>query len=166
VKGHLIGLVMAAQCLAITVAGAQTLTAKDVETHVRETFEILNTEDLDKLVATGYNVGTGFGYRGRDARSIVTRDEALAGAKAFRASVEFIRSFLDEVHTKVDGDVGVAWGFYTEEFQVRGRQRERVRARFSWTMRREGAAWRTIFFHRDAQPFDARGRYIPSAEVK
>lgn len=75
--------------------------------------------------------------------------------------MESYRIRLDELHTKVDGDIGLVWGVHAEEFQVRGRSPEAIRVRFTHALRWEGHAWRNLLMHRDAQVFDSGGRYIP-----
>ena len=75
--------------------------------------------------------------------------------------MDYYRVTVDELHTDVVGDVGMAWGFYTEEFQLKGRAPERVRARFSNAWKRDPSGWHLLTYHRDAQPFDSSGRYMP-----
>jgi len=68
---------------------------------------------------------------------------------------------IEQIQTAADGDVGMAWGFYREEFQTRGGVRETHRGRFSEVMKCDAKGWRTLFYHRDATPFDSRGVYAP-----
>jgi hypothetical protein len=75
--------------------------------------------------------------------------------------MEYYRIRLDELHTSVDGDIGLVWGVHTEEFQIRGRTPEAIRVRFTNALRWDGQTWRNLLMHRDAQVFDASGRYIP-----
>jgi hypothetical protein len=70
---------------------------------------------------------------------------------------------VEQVETAVDGDIGLAWGFYKEEFALRGREPEVICGRFSEVMRRDPSGWRTLLYQRDTQPFDSAGRYVPSA---
>jgi hypothetical protein len=37
---------------------------------------------------------------------------------------------------------------------------ETVRVRFSFTFKYDGSGWRTLFYHRDHQTFDAQGAYL------
>ena len=76
------------------------------------------------------------------------------------ATTEYYRLYLNEVHTQVDGDIGLAWGVHTEVFKVRGQPAESVRVRFTNTLRWNGDTWKNLLFHRDAQVFDENGRYI------
>ena len=85
-------------------------------------------------------------------------------SRTFLASVEYYRVTAYEVHTAVDGDLGLAWGFFTEEFHVRGRVPEKVGVRFTTALKREAGTWRQLLFHRDAQPFGDDGSYIPAKE--
>jgi len=153
------------------VVWAQGITPSDVEQQVRASLSVWNTDDPIRIVDTpgpGNNRGSGFGYRTRTPRAGHTREEAeqsredeLAVARTFLASVEYYRATLDEIHTAVDGDIGLAWGFFTEKFLVRGRAPEKVRVRFTTALKREAGRWRQLLFHRDAQPFDEKGHYIP-----
>ena len=76
--------------------------------------------------------------------------------------LDYDRRNLDEIDTAVDGDIGMAWGFYTESFKIKGKEPEFVHARFTWTLKKYEKGWRTILYHRDAQHFDDKGNYIPS----
>ena len=141
--------------------------AKDLEKDVRLAFEAWNANDVEKIVSTESLIGgTGFGYRTRAVRLASQADSdpaaAAASIKGFFAVFDYFRVELDEVQTAVDGDVGIAWGYYTEEFQPKGGDRQVVRARFSGTWRREGDRWRQLLYHRDAAPFDDKGRHIPT----
>jgi hypothetical protein len=128
---------------------------------MREVFEIRNSLDPIKI-ADSYSGGFGFGYRTRDARPPYPSKEAyLEATRSWLASIVHYRTEIDEIHTGVDGDMGIAWGLYHEEFQTRGGEPEIVRGRFSEVMKRDGSTWSTLFYHRDATPFDSRGVYAP-----
>lgn len=143
---------------------AQGITPSDVEQQVRASLSVWNTRDPKTIVETpgpGGNRGFGFGYRTRAPRAD-SREDELAVIRGFLASAEYYRATLDEIHTAVDKDIGLAWGFFTEEFHVRGRAPEKVRVRFTTVLKREAGTWRQLLFHRDAQPFDDKGNYIPA----
>jgi hypothetical protein len=142
-------------------AMAQMLTPETIDQHEREIFKAWGAHDPVRLADLDATGGVGFGFRARDARVFTTKDQAVAGTKAFFESVAYYRITPEEIHTKVVGDVGLAWGLYTEEFQVKGRPAERIRARFSDTWKRDESGWHLLTYHRDAQPFDGSGRYIP-----
>jgi hypothetical protein len=74
---------------------------------------------------------------------------------------------LNEVQSTVDGDVAVAWGISTGDFKEKGRSPKTVRVRFSFTFKYDGGNWRTLFYHRDHQTFDAQGACVrnPSSPV-
>lgn len=119
--------------------------------------------DID-LIASGQGSAVGFGFRTLAPRGV---DDATAGyprplLEAFFASMDYYNLRLDEIHTSVHGNVGVAWGFHTEEFRHRGRESEAYRVRFSFTViRGEDGALTQLISHRDIQPFGDDGRYIP-----
>lgn len=100
--------------------------------------------------------GVGYGFRTHAAR----QPSAVPSMEAFGSAMDYFRITLDELHTEVVGDIGLAWGMHTEEFRVRGQPPETVRVRFTNTLRWHGARWRNLLYHRDAQVFDAAGRYI------
>lgn len=99
----------------------------------------------------------------RAARSAIPKSAGIEKLRSFLASLEYDRPTLDELHTAVDGDIGLAWGSYTEDFKVRGRAPEKVRARFTLTLKHDTSGWRPLLYHRDIQPFDEKGGYIPIA---
>jgi len=143
----------------------QGITQSDVEQQVRASLSVWNTGDPMRIVETpgpGGNRGSGFGYRTRAPRAGQSREDEMAVIRTFLASAEYYRATLDEIHTAVDGDIGLAWGFFTEQFHVRGRAPEKVRIRFTTVLKREAGTWRQLLFHRDAQPFDDKGNYIPA----
>ena len=163
-------IVVSVLLFATATASAQAITPSDVEQQVRASLLVWNTRDPVKILDTpgpSNNRGFGFGYRTRDARPGQSREEERGVIEKFLTTAEYYRATLDEIRTAVDGDIGLAWGVFTEEFHIRGRTPERVRVRFTTALKREGRAWRQLVFHRDAQPFDENGNYIPaSASVR
>ena len=71
--------------------------------------------------------------------------------------MDYFRIELNELHTAVDGDVGLAWGFHTEDYKLKGQAPAKVRVRFAMTLNYERNRWRTLLYHRDIQKFDERG---------
>jgi ketosteroid isomerase-like protein len=141
----------------------ETLTPAAVEARIRDVFGIWKTLD-PASIADLYSGGVGFGYRSREARPPYETKEAYREAlRSWLGLFEYYTIAVEQVETAVDGDVGLAWGFYKEEFALRGREPEVVSGRFSEVMRREPSGWRTLLYQRDAQPFDGAGRYIPAA---
>lgn len=106
--------------------------------------------------------GTGYGFRTFSVRQAAPDADTDQGIQSFASIMEYFRITLDELHTAVVGDVGLVWGVHTEDFQMIGQPPERVRVRFTNTLRWDGIRWRNLLYHRDAQPFDDRGRYIRS----
>lgn len=161
--------VIVAAVITVLAAGTQRgqdITPSDVEQQVRASLSVWNTRDPMRILDTpgpSNNRGFGFGYRTRDPRPAQSREEEVEIINKFLASAEYYRAILDEIQTAVDRDIGLAWGFFTEEFHIRGRAPERVRIRFTTALKREDGAWRQLLFHRDAQPFDKNGNYIPAS---
>ena len=109
--------------------------------------------------------GIGFGFRTLAARRSTPGADTNQGIQSFAAFMEHYRITLDELHTEIVGDIGLAWGFHTEKFKVKGQPPETVRVRFTNTLRWDGKAWRSLLYHRDAQVFDEQGRYIKKPET-
>jgi hypothetical protein len=144
----------------VSPAYAQKPTAADVEKLVRAENDIWNTNDPVRIAESDLG-GVGFGFRSRDPRTPADKNSLLAIAKGFFSTVVYYHGTIEEVHTAIDGDIGIAWGVWTERFQVRGRKPEAVRVRFTATYKHDSKGWRSLLYHRDAQPFDDRGQYIP-----
>lgn len=142
----------------VSPAKGQASRADSLESWIRRGYVLGTPESRETLRELGWS-GVGFGFR-----SFAARGGANAGfeqsIEQFGASMEYYRIRLDELQTKVDGDIGLAWGVHTEVFQVKGQAPESIRVRFTNTLLRDGRAWRNLLYHRDAQAFDANGRYI------
>lgn len=165
--GMCVSVVTASMVLSMAgrIVGAKGITPSDVDQQVRASLAAWNAGDLDRIVDTpglSNNDGIGFGWRTKDPRVGESREYQLETIRPFFATVEYYRITDEEIHTAVDGNVGLAWGFFTEEFHVRGRAPEKVRVRFTTVLKREAGTWRQLLFHRDAQPFDDKGNYIPA----
>lgn len=146
--------------LITTTAAAQAPSATALDEWVRRGYDLGTPESREIWRELGWS-GVGFGFRTfapREAASDAAFGQQLSG---FAAMMEYYRIRLDELHTRVDGDIGLVWGVHTEEFQVRGRAPEVIRVRFTNALRWDGHAWRNLLMHRDAQVFDSSGRYIP-----
>jgi hypothetical protein len=133
-----------------------------VESHVKEWVAAGNSNDPETAARLD-PPANGFGYRELKSRSAeIPASTRLGNLKVFFASFEYYRITLNEVQTDVDGDIGLAWGFYTEEFKRKAQNPEKVRVRFSITFKYQQGRWRTLLYHRDIQQFDDQGRYLPS----
>jgi hypothetical protein len=95
--------------------------------------------------------GVGYGFRTFQARK---------GIPDSIPNMEYWRVTLEELHTSVVEDIGLAWGVHTEEFKVNGAPPETVRVRFTYTLRWDGQRWENLLYHRDAQVFDGNGMYL------
>jgi ketosteroid isomerase-like protein len=132
-------------------------TASMVESWVRELVSAYTAHDIDTIVRLD-PPSPGFGYRTLQSRSTSRPVQDLLSA--FFSNMDYYRIELNEVHTAVDGDIGLAWGFFTEDFREKGRSPERLRVRFTQTLKYEPSGWRTLLFHRDVQPYDEHGLYL------
>jgi hypothetical protein len=139
--------------------------AQEAEAFIRAGYAAWNEGDLEAISSRSRS-RAGFGFRNVAARG--TQDPEAGPSpgvlRSFFDSFEYFNVSIDEIHTAVYGDVVVAWGFHTEDFKHRGMDPEVVKVRFSSTViRGENGQLRTILGHRDIQPFDAEGRYIPQS---
>ena len=153
-----------------------TITEQEVADAVREWVELNNPgddvervpENVARLVAMEAE-SAGFGYRTSAWRDVSTvgRNAYAQVMTQYWSQIVYFRTELADLHTSVLGDVGFAWGGYTEEFQEKGRTPERAKVRFSMALTKEPEGWKVLSFHRDIQPFDADGRYLRSlAEIQ
>ena len=139
-----------------------SITPDEVEAAVRDWIHACNTGDIRRGAAMEVT-GAGYGYRSPTWRDLAPAGERyLETIGQFMASLEAFHGEFEELHTKVHGDVGFAWGVYVEHFQPKGGTPERARVRFSQAMTKTDDGWKFLSFHRDIQPFDADGRYLPS----
>ncbi|MBI4906615.1 MAG: nuclear transport factor 2 family protein [Acidobacteria bacterium] len=140
-----------------TTAMAQTPTPAMVETHMKAWFAAwasLNPEAIVKVDPPA----NGFGFRSPAVRSAGTpMPEYSKKIKSFLGLMDYFRIELNELHTAVEGDVGLAWGFHTEDYKLKGQAPRKVRVRFTVTLKYERNGWRTLLYHRDIQQFDERG---------
>ena len=136
------------------------ITEADVAEAMRDWVAAAQNRDFARVWAMESG-GIGFGYRTLSARGMgsTTRDDYVKRMNAFFASFVSYDVKLETVETAVQGEIGMAWGTYTENFQVTGSAPERVRVRFSQVMSKGESGWRVIMFHRDIQPFDTSGAY-------
>lgn len=146
-----------------TPAGGQVARSDSLEQWVRRGYVLENAESREIWRELGWN-GVGFGFRSFGSRQPVTGGAFDQSIALFAASMEYYRIKLDELHTKIDGEIGLAWGVHTEVFQVKGQPAESIRVRFTNTLRWDGRTWKNLLYHRDAQRFDANGRYSRSAD--
>ena len=151
-------LAVALNTVLVSPASGQTARADSLEAWIRRGYVLGTPGSRETLLELGWR-GVGFGFR-----TLAARGGSNAGfeqsIEQFGASMEFFRVRLDELQTKVDDDIGLAWGIHTEVFQVKGESPESIRVRFTNTLRWDGRAWKNLLYHRDAQPFNADGRYV------
>jgi hypothetical protein len=140
-------------------ATAQSTRADSLEQWIRRAYALESPGSREVWQELGWT-GAGFGFRSFAARRPSSGESAAQTMKLMETMMEYFRLHLDEVHTQVDGDVGLAWGVHTEVFKIRGQPAESVRVRFTNTLRWNGTTWKNLLFHRDAQAFDETGRYI------
>lgn len=134
------------------VAFTQQPSRADVERYVRASLAAWNTGEPERITRADSG-GTGFGYRSREPRAERPQERRVSQVRAFLEALDYFRITIDQIQTSVDGDVGLAWGFFTEEFQRKGGTPQKVSVRFTETLRRDGQGWRRLLYHRDAQAF-------------
>jgi hypothetical protein len=136
--------------------------AEDLIADARASFEPWNDWDIDAiLAATAFGGGAqGFGFRTRDARVDVPTEVQREILTFWYESLDRYRIDDIEVDCRIDGDVAVLWGFFTENFQHKGGDPESVRVRFSNVIRLRDGRWESVWNHRDIQDFTDEGFYI------
>ena len=143
----------------VPMAAAQTPSDTALAEWVRRGYDLGTPESRDIWRELGWS-GVGFGFRTFASREAASEEAFGQQFSAFATMMEYYRIRLEELHTRVDGDIGLVWGVHTEEFQIRGRAPESIRVRFTNALRWDGQTWRNLLMHRDAQVFNAGGRYI------
>ncbi len=138
-----------------------SITEKEVEEVVRSGLAAWERRDVEAIVANSRGRGLGFGYRTKVERdrSGASDTEVARWTEAWLGTLENYRLRFEELHAAVDGDIGLAWGVYIEEFQHKGQPPERARVRFTTTLKMRADGWESLLYHRDIQPFDEDGNY-------
>ena len=77
---------------------------------------------------------------GRD-RSRTGEIEYSAMREQCFGRIEFFHLKLEDLQTSVVGNIGLAWGVFTEDFQEKGRPPEFARGRFSSTLSKGARGW-------------------------
>ena len=95
---------------------AQAPTRESLEQHVRSWFAAWDSGDPMRI-AIWETPAPGFGYRIRSPRKALAAPAHLEQLKAFFASVAYFRITPDEVHTELDGDIGLVWAFSQRNFR-------------------------------------------------
>lgn len=139
------------------------ITEEEVAAAMRDWVDASNglatSSNHDERLRTFEANGRGFGYRTVAPRGPMSREEFGMAMDRWRGSLDRYRMELESLEPAVAGEVGLASGFYIEDFQHKGQPPERVRVRFTQAMVRDADGWRVIQFHRDIQPFDDNGQY-------
>ena len=131
---------------------------------VRKYIAAWHTKDIDSIVTLGADIKGGFGWRASAWRDRPYVAERVAN---FFDTFKYYGIELTEIHTWSEGDVGIAWGIYTESFQQKEQPPEKARARFTFTYRKDSQGWHELMYHRDIQPFNEDGQYpIELTQVK
>lgn len=140
----------------------QRFTNVELEQYVRKGIESYNSLNVDSITTGGLTgFENGFGYRSRSPRPALSPDATRSVLHKFLDGMDYYKITINEIQTRIDGDVGLAWGFFTEKFQRKGARPELVQVRFTVTVKKDQSGWRTLLAHRDAQQFDTKGNYIP-----
>ncbi len=132
-----------------------------VEAQIREWIAAYDSNDVARVLKADPRAD-GFGWRAVGVRSSKTPESERAQTlRKFFGGMDYYHVIPGELHTEVDGNIGLAWGFFTEDFRQKGRNPEKLRVRFTTTLKYDNGEWRTLLYHRDIQNFDGRGNYIP-----
>jgi len=123
--------------------------------------EAWDNKDTDGIVKA-IQGSCGFGIRGRDWRdtSYHTEERMRIGFEPWLVKMEYLVHTDYDLNTWSEEDIGLAWGFYTEEFKHVGEPPEKVHIRFTSTYKRVGDSWVLVMTHKDMQDFNPDGSYI------
>ncbi len=137
-----------------------TITKEEVAGAFSEWVEANSNWDFERLWRFEAS-GIGFGYRTAAARRMgsITEDDFRRVGEEAKGRMNRYRMETETLRTAVDGDLGLAWGWYVEDFQEKGLPPERARVRFTQAMRKDADGWRVVIFHRDIQPYAEDGQY-------
>ena len=137
-------------------------TREEVAEAVRSGYASWDSGDVDAILNMHDPKAVGFGYRTAPGRewSTLGEEENKRRLERFYEQMEYYSIELEELHTSVEGDVGLAWGVHVEDYKVKGRPPEKARVRFTLVLRNSAEGWRRVLYHRDIQPFDEHGRYL------
>jgi hypothetical protein len=145
------------------VVGESTISLEqELRSFYTNRMDALNNRDVDTFLV-GFNT-RGFGYRtmGPRTASDLPQRSWKQIIEEWLETMKYFKAELKESDVVIDGNIGLIWGYFVEDFQEVGKKPERNLVRFSETCRRtEGGHWETLISHRDIQPFDENGQYIP-----
>jgi ketosteroid isomerase-like protein len=138
-----------------------SITNADAVEAVRRWCAAWDTRDIQTILAMEARAG-GFGFR-----PLARRDHVALGQSRYREALERFFGDMDDYSLKPEDvqacivdDIALAWGFFIEEFQEKGRPRERARVRFSKVLTKGPNGWGILLYHRDIQPFAEDERYL------
>jgi ketosteroid isomerase-like protein len=138
------------------------ITKEEVEKIMRDESAAWNARDMTAFVGNNANA-VGFGFRAAALRehSSISEKDMLALMDAFINQMEHYHIEIQDMYITVDGDFGFALATFIEDFQIKGKPREKYLVRSSTTCKKEDGGIKVIYYHRDVQPFDDAGNYIP-----
>ena len=122
---------------------------------VRKEFAAFDSKDFNSYVTLGAYIKGGFGWRTFAWHDTPDLAENII---KFHNTLEYYHIELNDLSTWSEGEVGLAWGFFTVNLRQKEKPPEKVRVRFSYTFKKDSQGWHQIMFHRDIQPFDKEGR--------
>jgi ketosteroid isomerase-like protein len=137
------------------------MTKEDVAAAVRTWCTAWHTRDMQTIMGMEARA-VGFGFRPCAWRNhlgntyLEGRDRSLEQFFGQKVSYSLV---LQELQTAVEGDVGLAWGVFLEQWQDKGQPPEQARVRFSKVLTKSAHGWQVLLYHRDIQPFADDGRY-------
>lgn len=130
---------------------------KEVAEIFNKIFDAYNSKDVDFILnSLSGNIGE-FG-----CASSAWRDQkpSAEGLTRWFDSFDYLKVTINELHTWSQGETGIAWGIYTQDFKHKEQPPERMRIRITATFIKTGGEWQPIIRHSDAQPFNEDGSYL------
>ena len=115
-----------------------------------------SSKDIKAIVTGSASAKGGFGWRTFDWRDQPAKEETL---QRFFDNMEYYTGEEPDIHTWSEGNIGLAWGTFTESFKQKGQTPEKARVRFTSTFKKDDKGWHELMSHRDIQSFGEDGRY-------
>src|SRR5437867_519756 len=163
-RNHRAWILLVAMLLSPHLGAAQANRPEDdLAEFIRGMWRRFNSRNVDSIVLQGSHEGIGFGWRGQAWRT--SQWGGVSAEELRKNSAEMLRQQLErdfaswdyyhvdvtDLHTAVDGDIGLAWGTYNESFKPKNGAPETAHVRYPETYKRDGNPWRSLLYHRDIE---------------
>lgn len=143
------------------------LTESEVREAIEAELKAWREGDTDRVAELQISAGIpSFGFRQYEPRlGDFSDSEFKQILKEWYNQLEYFDIWIEDIHVRVFGNVGVALITHVEDFKMKGREPERITVRSSIALQRRAPGEIVgVLAHRDIQEFDENGVYIPRGE--